>query len=797
MSAHPRLPRITRTDPEADAGANTDTDADTDTTSAARIVHLPLLCFNDVYRVSQRYVAQSGAPKLQPASDPDAQITVAQFGQLLLSERENEETTDKDKDNGKAKEGLVLFAGDVFNPSVESAVTRGSHMVPVMNALKVDCACVGNHDFDFGFPHLTKLLESTTFPWLLSNIVDSSTGRTPAPLRRCWITERCGVRIGIIGLVEEDWIATIPSWPETFKYRPMKETALELSKELRDPRGRYRVEVVIALTHCRVPNDIRLANELGAVAGRKGVENEHGVDLLIGGHDHQIGKGADEWDGFPGERGAAGTQDDHGVRLIKSGTDFRDLTSAVLTLTPTPPGSIRRRLISSLRGTHHYVLPTSPTSPDFQALVDSLLSSVSSTLSKPVCFTLTPFDARSELVRTQETGLGNWVADVLLHAYAESGVENKGWVKKEGEKQSEKPGGQGGEDGVVGHTHGKTSSEPMGSGPTAKSRTRPRTRSRSGTSTGADAVIICGGTLRGDSQYGPGKITLGDILEILPFGDPVVCIEIDGKGIWDTMEGALSKWPAQEGLELGEEVKPVGRDQGGRVYRVITREYMALGYDGFEALKNRTYIIDDETGQIMSAIIRSFLLGSSYIFRHKQLEEQHHRHLSTRTDRVLSRARAQHQSFSRPSSLASSLTSSPRSPMTLRALSFSPGRHAGVGGLFPHEKTIPEEAIVEGEGKGTVGDTAGTGPGPGLGLGLGLSPLSLSDSMTLEPEQVERSFMSGVSGASGWDKLRRHVVKHDWATIRDALYVARHEHMSAVDECTRLNWESRRAGSRG
>lgn len=32
--------------------------------------------------------------------------------------------------------------------------------------------------------------------------------------------------------------------------------------------------------------DIRLANELGAVAGRKGVENEHGVDLLIGGHDH-------------------------------------------------------------------------------------------------------------------------------------------------------------------------------------------------------------------------------------------------------------------------------------------------------------------------------------------------------------------------------------------------------------------------------------------------------------------------------------------------------------------------------
>jgi hypothetical protein len=185
MTALPDLPRIIRTDAEPD----TDTDTDTTADSSARIVHLPLLCFNDVYRVSQRYVPQPGAPKIQPGTEPDAQITVAQFGQLLLSERDkwadklpraddtsslsasvtatsasesegyssvtisdidsascsqasesrgdtpvpsgSEQTTDesKDKDQGKGKEGLVLFAGDVFNPSVESAVTRGSHMV--------------------------------------------------------------------------------------------------------------------------------------------------------------------------------------------------------------------------------------------------------------------------------------------------------------------------------------------------------------------------------------------------------------------------------------------------------------------------------------------------------------------------------------------------------------------------------------------------------------------------------------------------------------------------------------------
>lgn len=43
----------------------------------------------------------------------------------------------------------------------------------------------------------------------------------------------------------------------------------------------------------------------------------------------------------------------------------------------------------------------------------------------------------------------------------------------------------------------------------------------------------------------------------------------------------------------------------------ITRDYMAQGYDGFSALKGRKFIIDDENGQIMSSIIRSFLLGRS------------------------------------------------------------------------------------------------------------------------------------------------------------------------------------------
>lgn len=38
---------------------------------------------------------------------------------------------------------LTLFSGDAFNPSLESSVTKGRHMVPILNGLGVDVACVG------------------------------------------------------------------------------------------------------------------------------------------------------------------------------------------------------------------------------------------------------------------------------------------------------------------------------------------------------------------------------------------------------------------------------------------------------------------------------------------------------------------------------------------------------------------------------------------------------------------------------------------------------------------------------
>ncbi|KIK63739.1 hypothetical protein GYMLUDRAFT_162590 [Collybiopsis luxurians FD-317 M1] len=582
-------------------------------TTSLHIAH-----FNDVYRV--------GPQKLSSRS-PDT-IDVTQFAAEL-----------KDIRKSWSGDGLVLFSGDVFSPSVESSVTRGSHMVPVMNFLGIDVALTGNHDLDFGYPHLTELIKDCTFPWLLSNIIDTETSKVPSALKEFHVLERAGTRIGVIGLVEKEWITTVAAWPRNFVYKDMKETGIELSKHLRDPHGE-KCDIIIALTHCRVPNDVALAKDLFALSPSaqkdQPLASLHGVDILLGGHDHIyfISKGVTSWEGYDINQPSLGAERDYGdILVIKSGTDFRDLSDFTLTLESTPGGSVRKKVIQGITGRRMKTLPGSKSSAELKEMLRDLLSSVSKSLEAPVCKSLGTLDLRSHLIRTQESAAGNWFADIIRHAYDDCET-----LKENG---------------------------------------------------GSDAVLICAGTLRGDSEYGPGIIiSLGDILEILPFDDPLVVIELDGNGIWDAIESGLITWPAQEGrfpivsgmrvawdsrkkpgsritgIWLTKEIapkdqsgystplvadsEPILRVKGGKQYKIVTREYMVQGHDGFTALQGRRYLVDDESGQPMSTIVRKYLLGSQYVNKLvRSVEHPSTEDLCENTKRAIRREKAHREHHSK------------------------------------------------------------------------------------------------------------------------------------------------------
>jgi hypothetical protein len=77
---------------------------------------LTIIHWNDVYRVAPQ--------KINPKSKET--IDVTQFAALMDGIRGKWAHLPDGK-----RDGLVLFSGDVFSPSVESSVTRGSHMVTI------------------------------------------------------------------------------------------------------------------------------------------------------------------------------------------------------------------------------------------------------------------------------------------------------------------------------------------------------------------------------------------------------------------------------------------------------------------------------------------------------------------------------------------------------------------------------------------------------------------------------------------------------------------------------------------
>ena len=326
---------------------------------------LTILHFNDVYEIQSR--------KQEPVGG------VARFIQRLKA----------------VPEGLVLFSGDALAPSIMSTVTKGAHMIKFLNMMNIKAACMGNHDFDFGVDHLEKMVADSNFPWMLSNVTDAKTGARMANGLESLIITHEGVKIGLMGLIEEEWLATLATISrEDVTYVDYVEVGRRLNGELR-AQG---VDMVIALTHMRNPNDIRLAKEVPE------------LDLILGGHDHDVY-----------------SDTVNGVPLIKSGTDFRNFTKISVTIDAAGAGSSKRVACEwALQDV------TESDSQDAVAadLVNEYCGELEKAMEKELGVLGTPLDARFGKIRTQETNCSNWVADtVRLVTKADVAIINSGTLR--------------------------------------------------------------------------------------------------------------------------------------------------------------------------------------------------------------------------------------------------------------------------------------------------------------------------------------------------------------------------------
>lgn len=100
---------------------------------------------------------------------------------------------------------LFLAAGDMFQGSAISNITRGNVVVDVMNEIGFDAMTIGNHEFDWGTDVIAGFHDGegldAEFPLICANIYDQETEQPVTWAEPYAITSRGDVKIGIIGLI--------------------------------------------------------------------------------------------------------------------------------------------------------------------------------------------------------------------------------------------------------------------------------------------------------------------------------------------------------------------------------------------------------------------------------------------------------------------------------------------------------------------------------------------------------------------------------------------------------------------
>lgn len=64
---------------------------------------------------------------------------------------------------------------------------------------------------DHGLEVITEHISKTEFPWLMSNVVDNETGRPLGSGKRTHTIVHNGIKVGLMGLVEKEWLDTLPT----------------------------------------------------------------------------------------------------------------------------------------------------------------------------------------------------------------------------------------------------------------------------------------------------------------------------------------------------------------------------------------------------------------------------------------------------------------------------------------------------------------------------------------------------------------------------------------------------------
>ena len=331
----------------------------------AQSANLTLLHINDVYEIS---------PKKGKGG-------MAQLMTLLEAER------------ARAENHLTTLGGDLISPSVMSGLTQGAQMIDAMNAIGLDLAGFGNHEFDFGPEVFAQRMKESKFTWLATNTVGPD-GK-PFGGATATMTRKVGeLTVGLFSVLTPETEHLSSPGPNV-EIAPAIDTAKSAVASLKDDGADF----IIALTHLDIAEDRAVARAV------------KGVDVILGGHDH------DPISFY-----------ESGTLILKAGYDAHYLLVADIAITKK---KTRRGLQVSMVPQWRF-LSTAGVAPHGAVAqrVAKHEAALDEELNVTVGETSVELDSRRSSVRTQETNIGNLIADAMRDALgADIGFTNGGGIR--------------------------------------------------------------------------------------------------------------------------------------------------------------------------------------------------------------------------------------------------------------------------------------------------------------------------------------------------------------------------------
>ncbi|MDQ2102634.1 bifunctional metallophosphatase/5'-nucleotidase [Azospirillum isscasi] len=465
--------------------------------AAAQNGTLTFLHFNDIYEISPVKGRGGFAP-----------LTT-----VLKAERE------------RSAGAVTTVGGDFLSPSLLSGTTRGEQMTALFNAMGVDVVTFGNHEFDFGTEVLKARIAESKFPWVGTNVTGPDGKPLPGSVVT-WTKTVGDIKVGFLGVVTPE-TAHLSSGGVEATFTNVQAAAALAVKALRDEGA----NVVVALTHQTIAEDRDLAVKV------------KGIDLMLGGHDH------DPISFYEGS-----------TLILKSGADGHYL--GVIDLAVSTKATDKGPATTVLPAGWRFVTTAGAApDPEIAALVKRYTDQLDTTLAGVIGRTETDLDSRKDVVRSQETTMGNLIADALREGLkADVAITNGGGIR-------------------------------------------------------ADTLHPAGSPLTRKDIFAEMPFGNVAVLTVLSGGDLLAALE---HGV-SKVEEKAGRFPQVSGLTFTYDPKlPSGTRvtaatvggqplDPGKAYRVATNDYMLKGGDGYAALTRGRTVVDASGAVLMATMVMDYV----------------------------------------------------------------------------------------------------------------------------------------------------------------------------------------------